>query len=88
MKPTVCRAVHFVAYGSLKGTSRCRAAVITEVHGRATDPITLDDTGPWNVALTVFHPNGWTIEDVCLQDEAPDGDHRPGSWHWPERVGE
>lgn len=86
--PTVTRAVHWVAYDHLKGTSRCRAAVITEVHGRTLDPVTLDETDAWSVSLTVFHTHGFTFEDVCLQHESADGDYRPGSWHWPERVDE
>lgn len=82
--PAICRAVHYVARGDLCGGSSCRAAVITEVHGRTLDPITLDETGPWSVALTVFHPTGWALEDVCVENN----DHLPGSWHWPERTPE
>lgn len=76
MKPSVCRMVHYVSYGTPGGeyTSQCRAAVIAGVrHEWST-----------TVDLVVFNPTGLFFNDGCLYDE----DKAGGTWHWPERVEE
>ncbi len=77
MKPSVCRDVHYVSYGtpiktdgSQAFTSTCRAAKITEV---------FDD---YRVRLVVFNPDGLFFNTATLDDSG----ERGGSWHWPERV--
>lgn len=73
-KPSVGRAVHYVAYGTPGGeylAGVCRAADITEVHS---------DT---DVALMVKNPTGVFFPQHVEYD--PTG-AQPGTWHWPERV--
>lgn len=72
-KPSVGRAVHYVAYGTPGGefpAGVCRAATITEVY--ATE----------YVAVCIMNPTGLFFNTGCPHDEAK----APGSWHWPERV--
>lgn len=73
MTPSVGRIVHYVSRGSADGvfTPECRAAIIAEVS---------PDTG--RVAIMVFNPQGIFWDWDMHYDEG----HRPGSWHWPERV--
>jgi hypothetical protein len=78
-KPTVCRLVHYVSYGTPGGefTSECRAAIITEVTGQ------LADTDQWRVGLFVANPTGLFLNrDVGQDEETKAG----GTWHWPERA--
>jgi hypothetical protein len=80
MKPSVCRMVHYVSYGTPGGEydSVCRAAVIAEVLPAAIPVI----QPPRNTcSLVVFNPTGLFFND-CEQDEET---HRGGTWHWPER---
>ena len=89
-KPSVGRIVHYVSHGtpirsdgSQAYTSLCRAAVITEVHGRAISPSTGADTDSWDVGLCVINPTGLFFHEHVIQQEgARDG----GTWHWPERT--
>jgi hypothetical protein len=72
-KPTVCRAVHYVAFGSPGGeypSGAHRAAVITAVTDRG------------EVSLAVFHPAGLQFVANVPEDQAA---QLLGSWHWPER---
>lgn len=82
--PSINRLVHYVSWGtppradgSQAFTSKCRAAVITEV-----DP---DDVGL--VGLAVINPDGLFFHPLskggCDQDEH---EHRGGTWHWAEMV--
>jgi hypothetical protein len=76
-KPSVGRAVHYVARGSADGKfpSVCRAADITEIQD--------DET----VGLMVKNPTGLFFHSIeaggCVHDESS---HLGGTWHWPERV--
>ncbi len=86
-KPSVGRVVHYVSHGtpprrdgSQAYTSRCRAAIVTEVcdiaHGMPTEA--------WECAsLVVLNPTGQFFNEHVLQDEDA---HAGGTWHWPERV--
>lgn len=79
--PSVSRDVHYVSHGTPvrdDGTQAfpkaCRAAKVTEVDGET-------------VGLVVLNPTGFFFHSLadggCEHDE--DG-HKPGTWHWPERV--
>lgn len=81
MTPWVGATVHYTSFGtpirtdgSQAFTSRCRAAIVTEV-----DP---DD--PAHVGLYVANPTGEFFHPLavggCHQDEEG---HSGGSWHWP-----
>ena len=77
---SVGRMVHYVAYGTPGGefpAGVCRAAVITEVE---RPPEHSND--PEAVALCVMNPTGLFFNRFVPYDEG----HKPGSWHWPERV--
>lgn len=76
MKPSIGRVVHYVSYGTPGGEygSECRAAIITEVP-QAAPGVT--------VGLTVLNPTGMFFNRTVPYD---DGEHRGGTWHWPERV--
>jgi hypothetical protein len=39
----------------------------------------------WFVGLCVFNPTGLFFNSNVMHDE---DSHAPGTWHWPERVGE
>lgn len=81
-RPAVGRIVHYVAYGTPGGefpAGICRAAIITEVTGRDVVLGTLD---PNVVALCVLNPSGQFFNQGVRYDAG----HKPGSWHWPERV--
>lgn len=92
MTPSVGRIVHYTSYGtppradgSQAYDSRCRAAVITEVNGRAVDPTTGAETDSWVVGLCVLNPTGQFFNQSVVQMEHA---HDGGTWHWPERVEE
>jgi hypothetical protein len=88
--PTVGSVVHYVSRGSADGVypPTCRAATITEV----------DPENPARVGVAVTNPTGHFFrplsEGGCEQHELPPfqvrpedpTEHKPGSWHWPERV--
>lgn len=90
--PSVGRIVHYVSYGtpvradgSQAYASRCRAAIITDVRGKAVDPSVplLPETDLWVVSLCVLNPTGMFFHESSIQmEDAHDG----GTWHWPERV--
>lgn len=69
--PSVCRMVHYNAYGTPKGEYKPvpRAAVIAEV---------LSDT---RVSLVVLNPKG-----VFFTEAEYSEDSTPGSWSWPPRA--
>jgi hypothetical protein len=77
-KPSISRAVHYVARGSrdMVFPPACRAATVTEVGD--------DDT---IIGVMVANPTGLFFHSLSAggvrQDEK---DHAPGSWHWPERT--
>lgn len=82
--PSVCRMVHYVAYGTPGGESPAgahRAAVITEV-----DPIeehrSLKDPVP-PVGLCILNPTGLFFNRHIPYDGET---HAPGTWHFPEVV--
>ena len=84
MKPSIGDTVHYVSYGTPGGeyTKQCRAAVVTEVIGRAVDPATGAEADAWVVGLCVLNPTGMFFNtSVVQQEHARDG----GTWHWPER---
>lgn len=74
--PSVGRDVHYVARGSADGVfpSICRAAKITEVV----------DEDEAVASLCVFNPSGLFFDKALPYDET----NHPGTWHWPERVGD
>ena len=85
MKPSVGRIVHYVSYGTPGGEygKECRAAVVTEVPGKARVPHTEIETDLWVVGLAVLNPEGMFFNRRVVQMEhGRDG----GTWHWPERV--
>lgn len=74
MKPSIGRIVHYVAHGSPDGTYKPgehRAAIITAVHNETA------------ISAAVLNPTGLQFAASLFQDE---GEKKPGSWHWPERV--
>jgi hypothetical protein len=79
-KPSVGRMVHYVSYGTPGGEypSVCRAAVVTTAH---TDP-RIEGGGNYVVDLCVLNPEGLFFNKNVQYD----GEHRGGTWHWPERV--
>ena len=83
-KPSVGRAVHYVAYGTPGGefpAGICRAAIITEVPAGDAAPAAPTEGWP-TVSLCVVNPTGLFFNVVVPYRE----DKRPGSWHWPERT--
>jgi len=75
--PTVGRIVHYVAYGTPGGefpAGVCRAAIVTDV-------MTLGGVVE-GVSLMVANPSGLFFNRAIAYDEG----HKPGTWHWPERV--
>lgn len=76
MEPSIGRIVHYVSYGTPGGeyTSRCRAAIITELY-----PESMRNT----VGLAVMSPEGILFSRGIGQSE---DEHVGGTWHWPERV--
>jgi hypothetical protein len=76
-QPSIGRIVHYVSYGTPGGeyTSRCRAAVVTDVRNGKID-------------LCVLNPTGLFFNrDVRHADLVPNTAMHPGgTWHWPERV--
>ena len=91
MKPTVGRIVHYVSYGtpvradgSQAYASLCRAAIVTEVTGRAVRPPDMTETDMHVVGLCVLNPTGQFFNRGVVQmEDGRDG----GTWHWPERAG-
>jgi hypothetical protein len=79
MKPSVGRIVHYVSYGTPAGefTSKCRAAVVTEVEKSG-------DVDQERASICVLNPTGVFFHEGAIHAE----DRRPGSWHWPERIPE
>lgn len=81
-QPTVGRIVHYVSYGTPGGeyASQCRAAIVAEVDEYQPDP-----AGKFlgHLNLCVLNPDGLFFNKGVLQSE---GEHRGGTWHWPERV--
>jgi hypothetical protein len=90
MKPTIGRIVHYVSHGtpprddgSQAYDSRCRAAIITEVQGRAVHLPDLAESDMWVAGLCVLNPEGQFFARGAVQME--DG-RNGGTWHWPERA--
>lgn len=80
MKPTVCRSVHYVAFGTPGGEYRegaHRAAIITDVHHG-----TGKDGQPADVSLVIFNPTGLHFRANVPYDARGT---LPGTWHEPER---
>jgi hypothetical protein len=77
VKPSICRAVHYVSYGTPGGEypKACRAATVTEVSPDGE-----------RVGLMVANPSGLFFHPLadggCQYD--PEG-KAGGTWHWPER---
>lgn len=82
------RIVHYASHGTPlreDGTqaypSVCRAAIVTAVD-------TYQEDGPadqriGHVSLCVLSPEGMFFTRAVMQSE---GEHRGGTWHWPERT--
>lgn len=94
-KPSVGRVVHYVAYGTPGGefpAGVCRAATITETYGPTSSvegqTLHFDERGVCtNVGLCVMNPTGLFFNrGVPYDDGVMSGTHKPGTWHWPERV--
>lgn len=80
MKPTICRSVHYVAFGTPGGEYQegaHRAAIITDVHHG-----TGKDGQPADVSLVIFNPTGLHFRANVPYDAAGT---LPGTWHEPER---
>jgi len=79
MNPTVGRIVHYVSYGTPGGeyTSRCRAAIITEVRHEGPDL-----HGPV-ISLAVLNPTGMFFNQNVTYDGVQS---QGGTWHWPDKV--
>ena len=75
--PSIGRDVHYVARGSLDGVYPpvCRAAKLTAPNAQGIKSM-------WDVI--VFNPRGVLHQINCMYDET----NEPGTWHWPERVGD
>lgn len=88
--PSVGQIVHYVSHGtpvredgSQAYTARCRAAVVTDVHGPAPSQATVEETPVYDVGLAVLNPTGMFFHEHAMQMEsARDG----GTWHFPESV--
>ena len=82
-KPSVGRVVHYRSYGTPDGEFKpeCRAAIITEV----IDPENRTEDMSW-VGLAVLNPTGMYFDRDVPESFAKDGNHKGGTWHWPERV--
>ena len=91
-QPSVGRIVHYVSYGtpvrrdgSQAFTSRCRAAIVTEVGTADQDVVT------GRIGLCAINPTGLFFHSLadggCVIDEDEGGSgYVGGTWHWPERV--
>jgi hypothetical protein len=80
-RPSVGRAVHYVAYGTPGGefpAGVCRAATVTEVYNDS--PITGEVRE--KVSVCVMNPTGLFFNQGIPYDPQK----APGTWHWPERV--
>lgn len=86
MKPTVGRIVHYVSYGTPGGeySSQCRAAVVTAVDDYQHPATSSDGHHIGHVSLCVLNPEGMFFNRSVRQSE---GEHRGGTWHWPDREG-
>lgn len=76
--PTVCRMVHYVAFGTPGGEYTAgahRAAIITEVPHGNKEAKTLRQ-----VSLLICNPTGIHFREFVSQDE---GKKKAGTWHWP-----
>lgn len=84
-KPSVGRAVHYVAYGTPGGefpSGVCRAATITEVGvGVPAAPNSGPDPDE-RIGIFVMNPSGVFFNHGIKHDEGK----APGTWHWPERI--
>ncbi|MFI6228643.1 hypothetical protein ACIBCR_15180 [Micromonospora echinospora] len=83
--PSVGRIVHYVSYGTPGGEypSVCRAAIVTAVDNYQTPAVGEEGQHIGHVSLCVLNPEGMFFNRSVLQSE---GEHRGGTWHWPERV--
>jgi hypothetical protein len=92
MRPSVCRMVHYVSYGTPGGEygRACRAAVVTEV---ADDP-----DADMTAGLAVLNPEGMFFNrsvayyegELLSPGETRRGlcgsrEYAGGTWHWPAR---
>lgn len=76
-RPSVVRAVHYVARGSADGRfpKACRAATITEVGENEA------------VGLCVINPSGLFFHQLADGGVQHDEKEKAGgTWHWPERA--
>ncbi len=79
IRPSISRAVHYVARGSLDGVfpPACRAATVTEV----------DPEDSEHIGVMVANPTGLFFHSLAAGGIYHDEDDQaPGSWHWPERT--
>lgn len=89
MKPSVGRVVHYVSYGTPPGPeglqafeSKCRAAIVADVHDIGGPYGNTEDLPNEPVDLVVLNPTGLFFNDA----EHDEHGKRGGTWHWPERV--
>ena len=98
IRPTVGRAVHYVARGSADGRfpSVCRAADVTEVDPDDPDTVGLFVKNPTGLFFHSLGDGGVTRDGggppTTGVPGAQCGDHAGwaypgGSWHWPARAG-
>lgn len=103
MKPSVGRIVHYVSYGTKNGeyTPECRAGIVTEAGQWVTvdERELLIENGekgrvltqkfhPEACSLSVHNPTGVFFNSGGVPIEHDEDTKKPGSWHWPERMGE
>jgi hypothetical protein len=77
-EPVIGTVVHYVTAPAALG-GQCRAAIVTEVLGRAVDPSSMAEVDAWCVSLTVLHPLGMSFESGAVQSEDAHDGH---TWHW------
>lgn len=92
LNPSVCRMVHYVAYGTPGGeySRACRAAVVTETRESMTGGIGLAVLSPAGLFFNddVHYHEGEPLKPgESRRDLCGNRDYAGGTWHWPAREG-
>lgn len=96
--PTVNRMVHYISHGtplrpdgSQAYTSRCRAAIITEVGPETDEVLGQAYLEGWDkpeylhiVGLVAINPTGFFFHSLTDGGCRYDTNRSAGTWHWPE----
>lgn len=75
--PAIASVVHYSEHG------KCRAAIITEVHGHAVTVPDLKEAPEWVVDLFILYSHSLRFVIKVVQMEGATS-HDHGTWHWPE----